>query len=139
MRIQKVLVEVDKLFRRWEIRSDDWIFTANYAAKMLGYDVEVRKGHLNILVKRNNIPWKLGDELETHPPINSKHGRDYQKFMEVTGFEFDINPLIDKKFKRRMMNTVNSQVTDNIRVNILNGWGGLEELDELLSLCTNEA
>ena len=48
MEINNVLSQLYDLFSEWELQSSDWIFTAQYADRLQGYDVPVRSGHFNI-------------------------------------------------------------------------------------------
>src|SRR3989344_440362 len=91
MKLEEVLQELEKLFTTWKIKESDWILVSQYAYRLLGYDVKIRKGHFNILIKRRKIPWKIKEGLEIHPPRGSKFRNDFQKFIVKTGFDFDIN------------------------------------------------
>lgn len=51
MRVGPVLDDLQRLLAGWRLAPDDWIFAAQYAERLLGYDVRVRKGHLNLMAK----------------------------------------------------------------------------------------
>ncbi len=138
MRIEKVLIELEKLFSRWEISSRDWVFTAQYAFRLLGYDINVRKGHLNIQVKKSRIPWEIGEALETHPPVDTEYSRQYLQFERKTSFEFDIAPVPPKDFKRKIKHTVQYSLPSGKQIRVQTPKGGLEELDIIFSLCTDD-
>lgn len=138
MRIEKVLEDLEGLFNGWGISSCDWVFTAQYAFRLLGYDVSVRKGHLNIQVKKSRIPWEVGEALETHPPVGTKFSRQYLQFERKTGFEFDIAPVPPKDFKRKIKHTVQYSLPSGKQIRVQTPEGGLEELDIIFSLCTDE-
>lgn len=138
MKIEKVLENLEELFSHWGISSRDWVFTAQYAFRLLGYDVEVREGHLNIQVNKKKIPWEVGEALETHPPINTKCSEDYLRFQERTGFEFDIAPVTLKDFKKKARHTVLHTLPNKKQIRVQTPEGGLEELEVILALCTDE-
>lgn len=46
MSIQKVLEELDGLLSGWGFKTSDWIFTAQYATRLLGYRSSVRHHRL---------------------------------------------------------------------------------------------
>jgi len=137
MGIEKVLENLEELFRQWGISSRDWVFTAQYAFRLLGYDVEVREGHLNIQVNKTKIPWEVGEALETHPPINTECSKEYLRFQEKTGFEFDIAPVFPGDFKRKAKFTVLYNLPNKKQIRVQTPEGGLEELDIILALCTD--
>lgn len=138
MMIEKVLEDLEKLFSKWGISSRDWVFVAQYAMRLLGYKVEVRKGHLNIQVNKTKIPWGVGEALETHPPVNTKFSRDYLQFERKTGFEFDIVPVPPKDFKRKLKLAVFYPLPSGKQIRVGTAEGGLEELETIFSLCTDE-
>lgn len=135
--IEKVLEDLEKLFSKWGISSRDWVFVAQYAMRLLGYKVEAREGHLNIQVKKAKIPWRVGEALETHPPVKTKFSRDYLQFERRTGFEFDIVPVPPKDFKRKLKLTVLYPLPSGKQIRVQTAEGGLEELDVIFSSCTN--
>lgn len=138
MVIEKVLANLEELFRRWGITTQDWVFTAQYAFRLLGYDVEVREGHLNIQVNKARIPWEAGEALETHPPIDTKFSKQYLRFQEKTGFEFDISPVQPKDFIRKAKYTVLHKLPNGKQIRVQTPEGGLEELENIFALCTDE-
>ena len=138
MKIEKVLENLEKLFSKWGISSSDWVFTAQYAFRLLGYNVEVRKGHLNIQVNKAKIPWEVGEALETHPQVKTKFSEQYLQFERKTGFEFDIAPVSPKDFKRKSKYTVQHTLPNTKQIRVQTPRGGLIELDIILSLCIDE-
>jgi len=138
MGIEEVLENLEELFSQWGICNQDWVFTAQYAFRLLGYDVGVREGHLNIQVNKAKIPWKVGKALETHPPINTKHSKGCLRFQEKTGFEFDIAPSNPENFKRKIKYTVHYSLPNGKKIRVQTPEGGLEELDIIFSLCIDE-
>jgi len=138
MRIVKVLEELEKLFSKWKISNQDWVFTAQYAFRLLGYNVGVREGYFNIQVKKEKIPWEVGEALETHPPVNTNFSKLYLQFQKKTGFEFDIVPVLSKDFERKLKSTVRYLLPNGKQIHVQTPEGGLEELDKIFSLCTNK-
>ena len=57
--IQEVLEKLSGLLESWGIDPSEWILTGQYADVLQGYDVKVRKGHLNVLVPKAKIPWEI--------------------------------------------------------------------------------
>ncbi|HUW21696.1 MAG TPA: PEP-utilizing enzyme [Candidatus Bathyarchaeia archaeon] len=138
MGIEKVLENLEELFSRWGVASCDWVFTAEYALKLLGYDVLVREGHLTIQVNKTKIPWKIGEALETHPSVNTKFSKEYLRFQEKTGFEFDMAPVSSEDFKRKAKYTVLYTLPNGRQIRVQTPEGGLEELEIILASCTDE-
>lgn len=138
MVIEKVLENLEELFRRWGIPTRDWVFTAQYAFRLLGYDVEVREGHLNFQVNKAKIPWEVGEALETHPPLNTKCSKEYLQFQEKTGFEFDIVPVPSEDFLKKAKYPVHYSLPNGKQIRVQTPEGGLEELDNIFSLCTEK-
>jgi phosphoenolpyruvate synthase/pyruvate phosphate dikinase len=138
MKIEKVLEELGKLLDRWGIKSSDWIFITEYAYRLLGYDVKVRKGHLNILVKRSKIPWKVGEGLEIHPIRGTKFEKQYKKFINKTGFDFDITPLFDQEFRNKKGKFVSYLLPNGKKMQVQTPIGAVEELEKLLSMSTDK-
>lgn len=138
MKIKSVLENIEKLFSQWGILAGDWVFTAQYAFRLQGYDVEVRKGHLNIQVKKTKIPWNVGEALETHPPLNTKFSKQYLQFERNTGFEFDIAPVSPKDFKRKAKHTISYTLPNGKKIRVQTPRGGLEELDIIFSMCNSK-
>ena len=138
MKIEKVLENLEKLFNKWGITSNDWVFTAQYAYRLLGYDVGAREGHLNIQVNKTKIPWEAGEALETHPPMRTKYAEQFDRFVRNTGFEFDITPVPLKDFKRKAKYTILHSLPNGKQIRVQTPEGGLVELDIIFSLCTDE-
>lgn len=136
MKIEEVLENLVVLLNGWGISLEDWILVSQYAYRLLGYEVKVREGHLNILIDRGKIPWEVGEALETHPPENTKESEQFQQFVEITGFEFDISPVAPKDFKEKIKNTVLYSLPNGTKIRVQTPIGALEELDQILSKCT---
>lgn len=138
MKVEKVLVNLEKLLSKWGISNSNWIFAAQYAERLLGYDIKVREGHLNILVNRTRIPWEFGEDLETYPPADTKYYQQYKNFMNQTGFEFDIVPVSPREFQKKIKKTVSYPISSSEKILVQTPWGGLDELDYILSKCNRE-
>jgi phosphohistidine swiveling domain-containing protein len=136
--IEQTLVRLEKLLSQWGIKPQDWILVTEYALRLLGYDVKIRKGHLNIIVNRKKLPWDPGEALETHPPEKTKLANQLQEFVEGTGLEFDILPPSPQDFRKKLKNSVVYSLPNGKQINIQTPQGALEELASLLSKCTAE-
>ena len=138
MKVEKVLVELEKLLRTWGIETSDWILVANYAYKLMGYDVKLRRGHLNVLVKKNEIPWQIEEGVEVHPPRNTKYRNDFRKFIDKTGFDFDINLATNREFEQKKGMFILYELPNGIKIRVQIPLGALREFEKLLSLSTRE-
>ncbi|OGM10482.1 hypothetical protein A2Z67_00875 [Candidatus Woesebacteria bacterium RBG_13_36_22] len=138
MKIEKVLESLDELLSGWGITGQDWVFTAEYALRLLEYDVGVRERHFTIQVDKAKIPWEVGEALETHPPISSKYSKEYLRFQEKTGFEFDMVPVHPEDFKRKAKYTVLYALPNGKQIRVQTPEGGLEELEIILASCTEK-
>lgn len=136
MKIVKVLQELEKLLRSWGIGSEDWILVANYAYKLLGYDVKLRPGHLNILIAKGKIPWKVKEGIEIHPPRNTKYRNDFKRFIDETGYDFDINLTTAKAFKEKEGKYILYILPNGGKIRVQTPEGAVKEFKKLLSLST---
>lgn len=138
MKIEKVLEGLEELLNGWGLNQNDWILVAQYAYRLLGYDVKVREGHLNILADKTKLPWEVKEGLEAHPRMGTSAYKQHQQFLRRTGFEVDINPLPPRKLRERLKDSIGHTLPNKKQINVLNPWGLLKELDDLLSMCTAE-
>ncbi len=134
---KKALLRLSRLFNHWGISPHNWILTAQYAFLLLGYDVQVRPGHFNIQVQREKLPWNPGNVLESHPPDKSVFQKEIQQFLKKTGFEFDIVPLSEKNFSKSVSEAQQIALTKNIKIFVQTPTAMAQEVDELMSECTN--
>ncbi|MFA5926234.1 MAG: PEP-utilizing enzyme [Parcubacteria group bacterium] len=139
MKIKKVLAHLLGLLEKWGIPSEDWILTGQYADRMQGYEVKVRKGHLNILVPRAKIPWRIGRALEAHAPAGTSQGNQFQKFLKETGFEFDFLPMSSGEFKKNVKKTVRYSLRDGREILLLAPIGELKLLKNILEKSNEKA
>ena len=91
MNIEKVLIELRDVLEKWGITYLDWILVSQYAYRLLGYKVKLRKEHFNILIRKKKIPWKIKEGYEIHPPRDTSFRLQFQEFIKKTGFDFDLN------------------------------------------------
>lgn len=138
MGIKKALENLEKLLKDWGLSQDGWVFTSQYAYRLLGYEVKVREGHFNILVNKNRLPWEVGEGLEIHPPEGTKAAKQYHQFVKRTGFEADIIPASPPDFKKRSKKTVKYSLPNKKQILVHTPWGCLGELNILLSQCTDK-
>lgn len=132
MKIKQVLENLCELLEKWNLFSNDWILTGQYADRLQGYEVTVRRGHLNIIVPKTKIPWKFGKVLEIHPPSKTLVGKQFEKFCDKTGFEFDILPFAQKTFAQKKKKTVRYRLNSGKSVFLLHPLGELELLADIL-------
>ncbi|HUV42570.1 MAG TPA: PEP-utilizing enzyme [Patescibacteria group bacterium] len=138
MGIEKALESLEELLKDWGLSQDDWVFTSQYAYRLLGYEVKVREGHFNILVNKNKLPWKVGEGLEIHPPKGTKSARQYHQFVKKTGFEVDIIPGSPLDFEKRSKKTIRYSLPNRKQILVHTPWGCLGELNLLLSQCNDK-
>jgi phosphohistidine swiveling domain-containing protein len=87
MKLEKVLEKLDGLLEGWGIKEADWFLGAEYAWKLQGYDLILRKGHLDIYINRKKWPWKTEPkDISCLPPPKSKEFQELKKFMKETKF-----------------------------------------------------
>jgi len=136
--LKRVLVELEKLLQNWRINTSGWILVSQYAYRLLGYDVKLRKGHLNVLVRKNKIPWKIKEGIEIHPPRKTKYRAEFEKFIDKTGFDFDINLATDKEFTAKEGFYVLYKLPNSTEIRVQKPSGAIKEFEKLLSLSTKE-
>jgi phosphohistidine swiveling domain-containing protein len=87
MRFKKVLEKLEELLRGWGISYKDWILGKEYAWQLQGYKIKPRRGHLDVLVRKRKLPWKVRiKEFSAFPPKNSKALKQLKNFIKETGF-----------------------------------------------------
>lgn len=138
MKLEKVLENLESLLSSWGIAPSDWILVSQYAYRLLGYRVKFRKGHFNILVRTQKIPWKIKEGIEVHPPINSPFREDFRKFIAKTKFDFDINLASDKDFIAKRGKFEIYTLTDNKKIQVQRPIGAIKEFEKLMALSTKE-
>jgi phosphohistidine swiveling domain-containing protein len=141
MEIERVLEKLESLLSKWSLSTRDWILIADYARKLLGYDVKFRRGHLNIVVDKSRLPWQVEEELEsfeTQPSKDTDEALQCEKFCKKTGFEFDIIPFSTKVFRRKTKDTIGYILPNKKTILIQTPLGALDEFDLLLSQCNRE-
>lgn len=114
MRFKKALEKLKELLRKWGLKTNDWLLSAHYAHRLEGYKVKLRKGHFNIYVNKNRIPWRIKAPLRKNgwgpqifPPLNSKWQKEYLLWTKKTGFETDIIPVFLEDIKFFLKNKEN--------------------------------
>jgi len=138
MKVELVLEDLERLLRSWKITTSDWILVSQYAYRLLGYPVKLRKGHFNILVNKERIPWEITEGIEIHPPRGSMFRKDFEEFLLRTGFDFDINLASRKEFKAKEGYFVWYKLPNGIKIKIQKPIGAIREFEKLLSLSTKE-
>jgi len=138
MKLENVLENLEELLNKWGVSRKDWILVSQYAYKLLGYEVHIRKGHFNVLVRREKIPWKIEEGVEIHPPRGTRHRKDFQSFIEETGFDFDINLATEPEFRLKKGKYVSYLLPNDKKIRVQKPTGAIKEFEKLLSLSTKE-
>lgn len=138
MKVKKVLENLEELLSRWDITSDDWILVSQYAYRLLGYKVKLRKGHFNILVRRSKIPWKISEGVEIHPLRGSIYRKEFDDFINKTGFDFDINLATDEEFRAKAPHYVLYSLPNSKKIRVQKPTGAIKEYEKLLKHSTKE-
>lgn len=93
MQIKKVLVKLNTLLQSWDLKTRDYVLVDEFAYFLQGYNLngpEIKGKHLDLYVNPNSLPWQSKKERSIIPPIGSKYMRDYEKFMQSTGYSLDL-------------------------------------------------
>ncbi|OGM28825.1 hypothetical protein A2962_05080 [Candidatus Woesebacteria bacterium RIFCSPLOWO2_01_FULL_39_61] len=138
MKVENVLVELEKLLQSWRIHPTDWILVSQYAYKLLGYRVKIRYGHFNILVRKMKIPWKIEEGVEIHPPHGTVYRNSFEEFIEKTGFDFDINLAEEMDYEAKDGKYLLYKLPNGIKIRVQKPTGAIREFEKLLSLSTRE-
>lgn len=94
MQIKKTLEKLNNLFQKWGLEKDDWSLVGEWALRLRGYDIQPRKGHIDIQVNRRKLPWKVRPgEDSTIPPKNSREFQVFKEFVRQTRFGPHLIPL----------------------------------------------
>jgi len=135
MKVEKVLEKLEKLFREWELNINDWVLFAQYASKLQGYKVKVRKNHFNVKLNVNKIWWKTSGR-EAFPPPGSKEFKQFNKLMKETKCDFDLNPESYTKAKKRSREDfIIYSLPNGNKIRVATAVGRLKELDVILNQC----
>jgi len=139
MNLEEVLEDLERLLKKWGINSSQWILVAGYAYKLLGYDIHVRKGHFNILITRDKIPWEVKEGIEIHPPRGTNYREDFRKLIVKTGYDFDINLSTNQEFEKKEGKFELYTLPNGTKIKVQKPIGAIEELHKLLSFSTKNA
>lgn len=91
--IDKALQELGALMSDWGLNNDQYVLVDEFAYVLQGYEAigtEVKTGHLDVYVNPNLLPWKDKNKRSIIPSKESKHMKDWIKFMDKTGYALDI-------------------------------------------------
>lgn len=136
MKLTRVLEKLEKLFRKWNLGLDDWILIANYANWLDGYRVKLRKGHFNTFININKLPWQAKKEgFEISPLKKSKELKEYEKWMQETGFDTGLAPLTQREIRKtvRTGDTFIYILPNGQKIRVMNFIGNLKSFDEHLA------
>lgn len=96
--------------RKWNLRRDDWVLTGEYAWGLQGYKFKPRKGHLDILVDRRKLSWKIKkSDASTIPPKDSLKFQQLREFINKTKFGPHLLPLPIGKVKWQTLGRMKRQ------------------------------
>lgn len=135
MKLEKVLEKLKELFDKWGLEQKDWILIADYAVKLQGYKVRVRKNHFNTIINKEKLPWKVKEGFEIFPPKDSIWSKDYIKWMRLTGFETDLIPYGRKKIKEYLKYRAIYNLPNKKHIYLITMEGNLIILDDYLVHC----
>lgn len=138
MKLEKVLEKLEKLFSKWGFMQKDWILIADYAVKLQGYGVKVRRGHFNTMIDKKKIPWNAKEGFEIFPPKNSVWSNDYIKWMKATGFETDLIVYDSKKVKKYLKYSIAYELPNKKSIYLITMEGNLIILDDYLVHCREQ-
>ncbi len=132
-KIEKVLEELVKLFRKWGIGTNDFFLAGRYAYVLLGYPIRIRKGHLNINVNKNKLSWKIDELVEAMPPKDSKELDDYHEFIKLTGFEFDIVPMNENDTAKLIKETIIHNLPNGNKIRVIKHLANIKYFDHVIN------
>lgn len=138
MKIEEVLERLEELFKDWSLTPGDWVLMAHYALKLQGYRVKLRKGHLNTMINKDRLPWKVSEGYETFPPKDSGWAEEFFSWMKTTNFDTDLVAYDPPVFRKSVKDTVLYQLPNKKRIRLLTMEGGIKGLDYYLNFCTEE-
>ena len=138
MKLEKVLEKLKELFGKWGLEQKDWILVANYAVKLQGYDVRLRKGHFNTIVDKKKLPWNVKEGFEIFPPKNSIWSKDYIEWMKLTGFETDLIAYDSRKIKKYLKYSITYKLPNKGSIYLITMEGNLISLNDFLVHCREE-
>jgi len=93
-----------ELLKKFGIDSCEWVLVGPHADLLNGYAIRYdRPTHFHVLIEKKKTPWKISKEqkniIEVIPPLNSAFRKSYEKYMNETGYDFDIiiapSPIIN--------------------------------------------
>ena len=107
--IEQALVDLQEMFNKWGLTSDDYVLVDEIAYVLQGYEVigeEMKTRHLDTYININKLPWQTSKERSIIPPADSNFFEDYCMFMETTGFGLDMLATAsdDSIFQQPMIN-----------------------------------
>lgn len=123
MKLEKVLEKFEVMVSKWGLTKDDWFFIGEHSLKLLGYDIKARPGHLDILVNKSKLPWKVPQKIEsTIPPRNSQYMQDYKVFIKKTDFGPHLLPLplFHLNYQESLSKSFNYRLPNDKQIRIIN-------------------
>lgn len=105
--IEEALINLEKMYQGWGLKSKDWVIVDEMAYVLQGYPVigeEMKTRHLDTYVDGNKLPWTPKAERSTIPPINSQYMNQYSEFMQRTGFGLDMLVAVPGVLEEKSVN-----------------------------------
>ena len=93
MKLERVLEKLVVLLGKWGLKRDNWCLVGEWALVLQGYNLEGRKGIIDIYVNRVSLPWKVKKERQVIPPRDSRYFNEWVSFTEQTKFGLDMIPI----------------------------------------------
>lgn len=93
IKLYAVLETLSQLFGKWGLFLDDYCLVGEWALLLYGYDIEGRKGIIDVYVDRESLPWKVKKERQIIPPRKSRYFNEWVGFTEQTKFGLDMIPI----------------------------------------------
>lgn len=111
----EIFKQIKELLESWDISVEDWMVGGKHARIFAGYEVELRKAHINIVVNHKKIPWKYRflNFAETIPKKKTSYFYGLVGFARSTGYDLDITPLDTDLFEQLKKNKQKKQIDED--------------------------
>lgn len=111
----------------------DWCISGEYAWIVNGYDVSMRKNHIDIYVKESKLPWQVRSRVQTVPPKGTKELSKYCSFVEKNKIALHMIPLPKPKVTEHLIDmfAVKTKLGKAV-VNVINPAGNIYDLKATL-------
>ncbi len=138
MKIKQVLEKLASLFEKWGLGGEDWILTGAYSFRLQGYKVKLRRGHLNTLVNKDKLWWKVKG-IDAFPPRGSSELKQFKTWMKTTDFDTDLIPKRTKDLTQYKKDSLLYTLPSGRVIKLSTMLGQLKEIEKyVLPQCTEE-